>query len=47
MKHILVSEDLHQALRMRAVHNRKTLQEVCNEIITNALDTNKNRTQGK
>ena len=47
MKHILVTEDLHQALRMKAVHNKKTLQEVANELLTDSLYSNKTTTQGK
>jgi len=40
MKHILISEDLHQALRLKSIHSRKSLQEITNEIISAALNTN-------
>ena len=46
MKHIVISEDLHQALRLKSIHSKKTLQEVANEIITDALYTNSQPTQG-
>ena len=46
MKHIVISEDLHTALRLKSIHSKRTLQEVANELLTDALYTNTPTTQG-
>ncbi len=37
MKILYVKESLHTALRMKAIHNQKTLQEVTDEILSKHL----------
>ena len=45
MKHIVIDEELHTALRLKSIHTKKTLQEVANEILSQHLHTQP--TQGK
>jgi len=38
MKHILVSDDLHQALRLRAIHERTSIKEAAASILSKGLN---------
>jgi len=47
MKSIHIREDIHTALRMKSIHTNKNLQDLVNELLTDALYTNTTTTQGK
>jgi len=43
MKHVLVSEELHKALRLKAIHSSKPIQEIANKILSAALKPKKQK----
>ena len=47
MKHIVISENLHTAIRLKSIHTKKTIQEVANELLTDSLYSESTTTQGK
>ena len=39
MKTVHIQEEIHTALRLKAIHQHKTLEEITNEILSHSLNT--------